>query len=444
MEDSFRVRAEKAFGSLPIPCSSSSSLWSLTDDEIKTTPSTTTRTRKPEPEQPKPYFFSSAAASSSSGFGAELEDELQDLDDDVDDDEDKPVRREPTKPSDYDDEQWEIRSGIGLDSTLDFEEEEDQYDKQAVGNENSGDRVYMKDITDDRVEISPCDRVYMRDMTDDGVEISSCGVLPTKFREFERDLRANHMAARIRLKQDEEATKGIGALHVSEKSPPDISGGGGGDAVNPKSILKSRENPSEPKPQKRVRFDSECDGKGDDEENEGTRDVRRKTTSMEEEEVEALNQPSKAQEFASAVPDYIRNPSRYTHYTFDSASDMDDKANKEAYMGFLAQMKGTGSQADDALDDLPSVTFISKKKSSDVTMVENEMVSRQKLDVGKESMNKKAFPVSIAAAGDNENSDVCAMEEDEPEVMEDAKKSSQRLNNRKYRKKPQELEEHVV
>ena len=47
-----------------------------------------------------------------------------------------------------------------------MQEEEDQYDKQAIGKENLGDRLYMKDINDD------------------GVEISSCNVFPTSFRDL--------------------------------------------------------------------------------------------------------------------------------------------------------------------------------------------------------------------------------------------------------------------
>ncbi|KAG4912622.1 hypothetical protein JHK84_053082 [Glycine max] len=414
MEDSFRVRAERAFGSLPIPASSSlNSLWSLTEDEIQNTPSNRTPKPKPKPKtkpQSQSYSFSSSRV--------QLEKDLNDFDDD---EEEEP--RGPSKPPDYDDEQWQIKAGIGRDCTLDYEEEEDQYDKQAIGKENLGDRLYMKDINDD------------------GVEISSCNVFPTSFRDLVRDPRANHLAARIRLKQDDEAAaKKIDALHVSEKSAPDI--GSGGDAVNPKSILRSKDNPSEPRPQKRVRFDSECDDRGNDDVDghEGTRDVRMKTSSMEEDT--ASDQLSKSQEFDSAVPDYIRNPSRYTRYTFDdSPSDMDDKSNKEACMSFLSQLKGsnaakgTGSQADEALEDLPSVTFISKKKSGDANMCDSETVPKPKLDAGMEAMNRRAFPVGIAA-GDSENSDACAMEEDEPEV-EVVKKSLQKLN-RQYRKKAQE------
>ncbi|PNX98561.1 hypothetical protein L195_g021811 [Trifolium pratense] len=408
MEDSFRVRVEKAFGSLPIP--SSASLWSLSEDEINNNDRPKPKP-KPKPEsEPKPY-------PTSSGVKIELENE-----NDLDEDENAAG---PSKPSDYNDEQWEIRSSIGLDPTLDFEDEEDHYDKQALGKENTGDRLYMREINED------------------GIGISS-----RVFGGFSRDPRANHMAARIKLKQDDEAAKTIDTLHVSEKSTPDIAGSGA-DAVNPKSILKSKDNPSESRPNKRVRFDSECDdrdGNDDDaaddgDEKEGTRDVRMKTSSMEEDA--ALNQPSKLQEFASAVPDYIRNPSRYTHYTFDSSTDMDDKANKEAYMSFLAQIKASkaSSQTDEPLDDLPSVTFIPKKKSGDVTMGENKTASKLKIDVGKEGANKKAFPVSIVADEDTENSDVCAMEEDEQEVIEDTKKTSEK-SIRKYRKKTEDdLEE---
>ncbi|CAL0323314.1 unnamed protein product [Lupinus luteus] len=422
MEDTFKARLDKAFGSLPIPSSSLNSLWSLTNDQInhpKPNPEP-----KPDPE-PEPFSDPRSRSSSSSGFRVELEKDIEDLDDD--DGDVKATRGEASKPDDYDEEQWEIKSGIGLDCTLDYEDEEDHYDKQAIGKENSGSRLYMKDINDD------------------DIGINSRNVLLTTYTNFGRDPRANHLAARMKLKQDDEAaSKKIDSLHVSEKSAPGI---GSGDAVNPKSILKRKDNPSEPKSRKRVRFDSECDDRGNDDEPERTRDVRMKSSSMEEDL--ASNQTSKSQAFASGVPDYIRNPSRYTHYTFDSSSDMDDKANKEACMSFLSQLReskaaaGTGSHAEDALDDLPSVTFISKKKSGDATMGESETLSKQKLDVGKELMHRGPFTLGIAV-GDTENSEVCAMDEDEAEVVEDTKKSSQK-SNRRYRKKTEdELEEPVV
>lgn len=132
MEDSFRVRVDRAFGSLPLPTSSSSpsslaSLWSLTHDEINPTPSNRTNHPEPEPEpepqsEPKPYLWSNAASSSSSSFGVQLEKDLEDFDDeDEEEDGEARFRRGQSKPDDYDDEQWQIRSGIGLDCTLDYE-----------------------------------------------------------------------------------------------------------------------------------------------------------------------------------------------------------------------------------------------------------------------------------------------------------------------------------
>lgn len=106
MEDSFRVRVAKAFGSLPIPSSSINSLWSLTEGEIDSTPSN--RTHQPQP-QTQPYTFSSSRV------------QQEDLDDLEDDDDEEEAPRGPSKPPDYDDEQWQIRSGIGQDCTLDYE-----------------------------------------------------------------------------------------------------------------------------------------------------------------------------------------------------------------------------------------------------------------------------------------------------------------------------------
>lgn len=309
-----------------------------------------------------------------------------------------------------------------------MQEEEDQYDKQAVGKENSGDRLYMNDINDD------------------GVEINSCNELPASFMDFVRDPRANHLAAKIRLKEDAEAAKRIDALQVSEKSAPEIDDPQGNtslDGINPKPILKRKNHSSESKPQKRVRFDSQYDDRSKDE-SEGAGDICMKTSSVEE--VTDFNRPSCTEEFTSAVPDYIRNPSRYTHYSFDSSGDMDDNSNKQAYMDFLSQLKrsnaATGSQADDELEDLPSVTFISKKKSGDAKMVETDAMSKQNIDGAKELMHRRGVSLGIAA-GVTENNDVCAMEEDEPEVIYDTKKSSQKIN-RQYRRKPQELDESIV
>ncbi|XLU52666.1 hypothetical protein S245_047314, partial [Arachis hypogaea] len=118
MEDSFRVRVDKAFGSLPLSSTSPSSLsflWFLADDEINSTPS--------NQSEPKPDPTPSATSSFSSSFRVQLENDLDNLNDKDDDNEDGDAgfRRTQLKPDDYDDEQWQIRSGIGLDCTLDHE-----------------------------------------------------------------------------------------------------------------------------------------------------------------------------------------------------------------------------------------------------------------------------------------------------------------------------------
>lgn len=142
-EDSFKLRVNKIFGSLSSSSSSStsaapssssalSSLWSLTDDEIEKREWDRDK-GSPEPES-TPYppnldgFFSKqqhrrtvVSDDKSLKFSAEIEEDLEDLDDEVDDDADGDVSKQPAKPDDHDDEEWQIRSSVGLDCTLDYE-----------------------------------------------------------------------------------------------------------------------------------------------------------------------------------------------------------------------------------------------------------------------------------------------------------------------------------
>ena len=70
--------------------------------------------------------------------------------------------------------------------------------------------------------------------------------LPVSIKDVSRDPRANHSAAKLRLKEDVEAAKKMDSLHVSEQVSPHIvteqvmvSENG-----NLKSILKRREDES--------------------------------------------------------------------------------------------------------------------------------------------------------------------------------------------------------
>ncbi|KAJ6329294.1 hypothetical protein OIU77_010885 [Salix suchowensis] len=166
MEDSFKVRVDKTFGSLSSyspaihtqqPSSSLSSLWCLTDEEIER--NQWNRDHKDSPEtknQPQPY--SNPEIRDDTSCNSETEEDLVDLDDE----EDKVESSRPSKlkPEDCNDEEWDIKKSIGLDSTLDYEEEEDHYDKVAVGTEEPGD-----------------DRLYLTQMNDYGIDEDSGDVM---------------------------------------------------------------------------------------------------------------------------------------------------------------------------------------------------------------------------------------------------------------------------
>ncbi|KAL4568099.1 hypothetical protein LXL04_023700 [Taraxacum kok-saghyz] len=350
MDDSFKVRVDRAFGSLEASSSSTvksatsslSSLWCLTDEEIERNEwiqdKITIHKDKDEEhihrlKNPKPYssFLQGLLAEPSTSH-EDLESDIQELDDE--EDEQQPPL---SKPDDHSNEDWNIRSSVGMDCTLDNEEEEDGFDKVALAKE-------------------PADRFYMRDVNDYEVEIDSNNELPISITDVIRDPRANHMAAKLRLKEDEESARKLG-LQVSENN-----------------ILQS-------------------------------------TT--------AENQIS-----APTVPDYVRNPSKYTHYTFDSMDDVDEEANRKAYMEFFNLVKGSGGGGmeteDVPFDSGTSIIFTPRKKLSDGSM------KKSKVDV-----YKKVVPVGIAVEDDN---GACMMDEDEAEIGTNKGSGLQR-GDRRYRTK---------
>ncbi|KDP41857.1 hypothetical protein JCGZ_26875 [Jatropha curcas] len=438
MEDSFSVRVDKAFGSLSsstaAPSSNLSSLWRLTDEEIERNEWKRDKD-SPEPESEtltdsfpfKRGFLSSNRENSGVDFRWELEKDLDDLDDDNEQSYASSSQSVKPKPDDYNEEEWEIKNSIGLDCTLDYEEEEDEFDKVAVGKEKPDDRVYMKGITD-----------Y-------GIDIDSNNELPDTFKDIPRDPRANHIAAKLRLKEDAEAAKKMDSLRVSEQdSPPGIDDHikvSSFDDGNLKSILKRKDNESvsksinnelDSKSQKRVRFDPECKD-GDDKDSDEVKNICMETDSVDECLVYHL-----PPDYPSGIPDYMRNPSKYTRYTFDSSSDVDEQSNRQAFWDFLKMLKKSNSvesQPDDVSDDRPkSLTFIPKRKSSEAEMVTDPMESKQNQDdINKEPLLRKSLPISIAA-GTTEDSEPSVMEEEESETAASRKIGSQRLG-RKYRTK---------
>ncbi|KAL7190155.1 hypothetical protein ACSBR2_022435 [Camellia fascicularis] len=452
MEDSFRARVDKVFGSLASSSSntssssslassslSSSCLWSLTDEEIERREWKRERD-SPDDSAPKPYppnldgFFSknpnissssfsssSQTQSSSTAFPEELE--VVDLHDHNDNDKGKQSHgasssRHLVKPDDHDDEEWDIRSSIGLDSTLDLEEEEDENDKVAIGSEKAGDHLYMRDINGYWTDINFYDE------------------LPSTFKDIKRDPRANHMAAKLRLKEDAEAAGKFDSLRVSDTGlhVANAQNYTLDEGVNLKSILKRKENQTDPKSQKRVRFDSGC--KNDYEDNCSPEEA-------------TMSEASFLPQESSGVPDYIRNPSKYKHYTFDSTSDIDEESNQEACLEFLNQLRRPNSEESQPVEtsvDLPkSITFTPKKKLGNAAMLKNGNELKQNHDdVGKESIPSKGWSIGIAAAGEEQESEVCAMEEDEAEKVA-TNNSSSRRQGRQYRIKAHiGLDEHYT
>ncbi|KAJ6319668.1 hypothetical protein OIU78_015142 [Salix suchowensis] len=428
MEDSFKVRVDKTFGSLSSysssihtqqPSSSLSSVWCLTDEEIER--NQWNRDHKDSPEtknQPQPYFNPEIRDDTS--CNSETEEDLVDLADE----EDKVESSRPSKlkPEDCNDEEWDIKKSIGLDSTLDYEEEEDHYDKVAVGTEEPGD-----------------DRLYLTQMNDYGIDEDSGDVMPmpSSFGDLTRDLRANHLTAKIRLQEDAETAKKMDSLRVTE-----MENIGANDDGNLKSIMKRKKvvqsdsmsisNHLDSKLQKRVRFDPECKD-GNDEESSGVEDIQMETTDSTEETLIYHLPP----DYPSGIPDYMRNPSKYTRYAFDSAPNVDEESNQGAYMDFLKILQRpntTESHPDEVPADLSRpLTFIPKRKNSGAAVIDNCIDSKQNQDdAGEDFKLRRGVPLEIAAFDDND-AETFAMEEDKPETAADKTNSSRPA--RQYRSK---------
>ncbi|KAK4400210.1 hypothetical protein Sango_1127100 [Sesamum angolense] len=430
MEDSFRVRVDKAFGALggstPSSVGVSPSLWSLTDEEIQRRE---WNRRKEEAEE-----GDDGVESGSSVVRNQLDSDLQDLsdceeeeeeeeeeeDDEGVDGEKKKRRRNNSSSAETSvDEYLDVQSNIGRDCTLDYEEEEDEYDKVAVGAEQTGDRLYMRDVK----------------FADYGIdEPNTYGELPNSFKAAVRDPRANHTAAKIRLKEDAEAAGSLDTLqlsdnHAANAETEDIKKGEL-DGDNPKPILKKRENSMDSKSQKRVRFMIDPESRiqtHEEEQSVGASNLLSEPHSGDYRAV--LEQASDLSQFSSAVPDYIRNPSKYTRYTFDSSDDMDDQSNRKAYMDFFDHLRkrNTGSSEDDSSVEIPkSIMFTPKRKPEDDSMVR----SQSEHNTG-DNVKNKSWSIGVTAE-DTQESEVSAMEEDEPSPAVDKGYSLQKPS-RQYR-----------
>lgn len=199
-----------------------------------------------------------------------------------------------------------MRGMVGLDPTLDFEDEEDEFDKTAVGLEGNAERLYMR-------EIKGSDR-----------KADSSFSPPISFHYLGRppkDPRANFQAAIARLKEDDKE-----AAASSDRQNGTNTGGKrsrecwtkDADCKPSQSAMSAKEEGKD-KPVKRVRF--ALDVKQDIESSAGKE--------MDEQAISV--KPRVRSSYASVVPDHVRNPAKYTHYTLDWSEEDNDKSNMEAF-----------------------------------------------------------------------------------------------------------------
>lgn len=420
-DEAFSERVKKTFGSLfatlspsPSPSSLSNPLWSLTDSQVpkKEWRRDTDSSRDSNPCSSSFDDFLSHARKNSRqnlrNYRKELqEDGLQDLDVGGEEDEGEDVAEK------VDLNDWDVKSSIGLDSTLDHEEEEDTFDKVALGRENAGDRLYMRDIKGgDSHNVSLDD-------------------LPGAVGSKGRDPRANRHAARIRLKEDDAEAAALAEDHKPEQFPStaDKDSAMSAESLDKlKPILKRKQHESTSKSSKRVRFDPECISCG-----EGAREAPSNKTSAEN-----ITQVcgSASNENVSRVPDYVQNPFKYTRYSLDSVDESDDKSNTGAYLDFIEIVKkaknaGSGSDSDVPTDLPKSVTFVPKKKSDTSKGVHIEA----SLEKGSDAKRPPLPSTFLDVAAEELETEVGDMEVDEPEINAELDKGIMfRKQSRQYRK----------
>lgn len=307
------------------------------------------------------------------------------------------------------DEEEEVRVSIGLDPTLDREEEEDRYDRAAFGREDAAERVYMSEIMDAGINMSI--NTVVPDLLDDAVD-EICG--------FSKDPRADLGAASARLREHNGSVKGGPHSPTRTKECPTVETQSiKNQDISVKPILKRKEEHGDSKPRKRVRFNA--DVKDQAVELSEHEDSHMVPQSMDVVTTKDNSTPSGS----PGVPDYIRNPSKYTCYTLDTPESTDE-SNRRA-LADLHNMLGRSDpnklQPETPFEIPSSVMFIPRKKSVDAMVV----------DEGPKSSDANSSLVSPAAIS-SDGTDQCEMDEDDPEASPPPPiQTNSKMNSRRYR-----------
>ncbi|XP_020688581.1 uncharacterized protein LOC110104000 [Dendrobium catenatum] len=442
MEETFEVRVKRLFGSQlfeSVPLSSfPESSWSVADGEVE---------RKEWNRDPgagpdrSDYPCSSAFAeggcyakkrSTRRASKQEFESDMDEFDDDADTESRKAVEEEEEEEEEKDEgddrnaEESEIRSFVGLDPTLDNEDEEDEFDRAALGkDDDAGERLYMRDVKNRGPHLN------YHCIFADVVEAPYAGSY-----HFYKDPRADHFAAGVRLEEEKKAAENYSVPNYSKDEHPSSTTGLLED-IKLKPILKRKEAHDDSKPKKRVRFDPGCKADNDE---VPTQDSAMFSLSMEVPAAAAADPNPVMLEESPGLPDYVRNPSKYTHYTFDSYED-DDLANISAFEDLQNVYKKLNPeqlhQQFTTVEPPKSITFSPRRKSIDAMPVDNESGDIQENRIRKEFLQSDLWvcpSVGIAAAESYEGG-VCKMDEDDDDV--EAPISDERVDpsrrGRKYR-----------
>uniref|UniRef100_A0A0D9W4E0 U5 small nuclear ribonucleoprotein TSSC4 n=1 Tax=Leersia perrieri TaxID=77586 RepID=A0A0D9W4E0_9ORYZ len=305
------------------------------------------------------------------------------------------------------DEEEGVRVSIGLDPTLDREEEEDKYDREAFGREDAADRVYMNEIMDDGINMSI--NTVVPDILDDSVE---------EIHRFSRDPRADFSAASARLKEyDSSAKGGTSSLAETKESPTGGIQAMKTDDANVKPILKRKEEQDDSKPRKRVKFAA---------------DVKDQSAELPEQDEDSpmvpqsmdlvIGKDSSAPSESPGVPDYVKNPTKYTRYTLDTP-ECNDESNRRAFADLHDLLRRMEPDPAAPVEIPTSVTFIPRKKSVDAMTV----------DEGPKSSESNSSLVGLAA-GASDETEQCEMDEDDPKASPPPQiQTNTKMNSRRYR-----------
>ncbi|KAG8064279.1 hypothetical protein GUJ93_ZPchr0004g39484 [Zizania palustris] len=325
-----------------------------------------------------------------------------------DDDEEEEEEKESDgggKQRQEEEEEEAVRVSIGLDPTLDREEEEDRYDREAFGREDAADRVYMNEIMDGGINMSI--NTVVPDILDDSIE---------EIHRFSMDPRADLSSASARLGEYDGSAKGghYSTAQTKESPTGGIQAMKTGD-INVKPILKRKEEQGDSKPRKRVKFVADVKDQQAKlpEQNEDSPMVPQSMDVVKE------NNSSTPSE-SPGIPDYVKNPSKYTRYTLDTP-ECNDESNRRA----LADLHNVLRRSEpEAPVEIPtSVLFIPRKKSVDAMTV----------DEGPKSSDSNSSPIGLAV-GVSDEIEHCEMDEDDPKVSPLPQvQTNSKMNSRRYR-----------